>query len=71
MLPANTSCAPVAVGGSLKRGSNFGGRAFGSSSGYDPAVTMNFRGQDKKQQTPGQLGMNPNIDPEDEYILNL
>jgi len=32
---------------------------------------MNFRGQDKKQQTPGQLGNNPNNDPTDEYIVNL
>jgi len=32
---------------------------------------MNFRGQDKKQLTPGQLGNNPNIDPTDEYIVNL
>lgn len=32
---------------------------------------MNFRGQDKRQQTPGQLGNNPNVDPADEYIVNL
>ena len=32
---------------------------------------MNFRGQEKKQQTPGQLGNNPNIDATDDYIVNL
>lgn len=60
-------------GGSLKRGANFGGgaRSFGDSTGYSSTVTMNFRGQEKKQQTPGQLGNNPNIDPQDEYIVNL
>lgn len=49
----------------MKRGANFGGgaRSFGNSTGYDSNVTMNFRGQEKKQQTPGQLGNNPNIDP--------
>jgi len=55
----------------LKRGANFGARSFGSNAGYDSAVTMNFRGQEKKQLTPGQLGNNPNIDATDEYIVNL
>ena len=32
---------------------------------------MNFRGQEKKQLTPGQLGQNPNSDGTDEYIVNL
>ena len=33
---------------------------------------MNFRGQDKRQQTPGQLGNNPNMgDEKDDYIVNL
>ena len=32
---------------------------------------MNFRGQEKKQLTPGQLGANPNMDETDEYIVNL
>jgi len=32
---------------------------------------MNFRGQEKKQMTPGQLGVNPNIDHMDDYIVNL
>ena len=53
----------------MKKGGNF--RSFGNSSGYDSAVTMNFRGQDKKQQTPGQLGNNPNVDATDDYIVNL
>ena len=55
----------------MKRGSNFGGRSFGNSAGYESAVTMNFRGQEKKQLTPGQLGQNPNIDATDDYIVNL
>ena len=59
-------------GGTLKRGANFGGsRAFGDNSNYNSTVTMNFRGQEKKQQNPGQLGQNPNVDPQDEYIVNL
>ena len=32
---------------------------------------MNFRGQEKKQQNPGWLGANPNVDPMDDYIVNL
>ena len=32
---------------------------------------MNFRGQEKKQLTPGQLGQNPNVDATDDYIVNL
>ena len=57
----------------MKRGSNFGGgRAFGNDAGYQSTVTMNFRGQEKRQQTPGQLGINPNEgDSKDEYIVNL
>ena len=56
----------------MKRGGNFGGaRSFGNSAGYESAAMMNFRGQDKKQQTPGQLGNNPNVDQTDEYIVNL
>ena len=59
-------------GGTLKKGGNFSGaRSFGNSGGYDSAVTMNFRGQEKKQQNPGQLGTNPNVDPMDDYIVNL
>ena len=57
--------------GSLKKGANFGGRSFGNGAGYESAVMMNFRGQDKKQQTPGQLGSNPNMDQTDDYIVNL
>ena len=56
----------------MKKGANFGGsRSFGNGAGYESAVMMNFRGQDKKQQTPGQLGQNPNMDQTDEYIVNL
>ena len=56
----------------MKRGANFGGsRAYGSSAGYDSTPTMNFRGQEKRQQQPGQLGSNPNVDATDEYIVNL
>jgi hypothetical protein len=54
----------------LKRGTA-GARSFGNGANYESSVTMNFRGQDKKQQTPGQLGSNPNVDPTDEYIVNL
>ena len=53
----------------MKRGTNF--RSFGNSQNYESAVQMNFRGQDKKQLTPGQLGNNPNMDATDEYIVNL
>ena len=56
----------------MKRGANFGGgRSFGSNAGYDSTPMMNFRGQDKRQQNPGQLGMNPNEDAKDDYIVNL
>ena len=59
-------------GGNLKKGSNFtGARAFGSGDGYNSTPMMNFRGQEKKQLTPGQLGANPNMDETDEYIVNL
>jgi len=57
--------------GNVKRGSNFGGRSFGNSGDYESAITMNFRGQEKKQLNPGQLGQNPNIDATDDYIINL
>ena len=57
------------AGGNLKRGST--ARAFGNSAGYDSTPMMNFRGQEKKQLTPGQLGANPNMDETDEYIVNL
>ena len=55
----------------MKRGSNVGARSFGNNAGYDGSVTMQFRGQEKKQKNPGALGENPNEDHTDEYIVNL
>jgi hypothetical protein len=39
------------------------------ASGFQSTVPMNFRGQDKSRDPA--LGVNPNVNVEDEYISNL
>lgn len=41
----------------------------GTSNMHQSTVPMNFRGQDKSKDP--SLGLNPNLNVEDEYISNL